>query len=77
MYVIYMMITIIRTLYKNEKGRSCLGTIENNVKVVIYCVVGISGINAIALGVWVLWYVFITDEEKVGVTYNKMIVRWL
>ncbi len=51
MYVIYMMITIIRTLYKNEKGRSCLGTIENNVKVVIYCVVGISRSNAIALGV--------------------------
>ena len=53
MYVIYMMIMIIRTLYKNEKGRSCLGTIENNGKVVIYCIVGISKSNAIALGVQV------------------------
>ena len=51
-----MMITIIRTLYKNEKGRSCLGTIENNVKVVIYCVVGISRSNAIALGVLVKYF---------------------
>ena len=43
MYVIYMMITIIQTLYKNEKGRILSGNyIENNVKVVIYCVVGIS-----------------------------------
>jgi|Tabmets5t2r1_1033131.scaffolds.fasta_scaffold179197_2 hypothetical protein len=49
MYVIYMMITIIRTLYKNEKGRSCLGTIENNVKVVIYCVVGISEVMLLHL----------------------------
>ena len=34
-----------------KKGRSCLGTIENNVKVVIYCVIGMSRSNAIALGV--------------------------